>query len=143
MEEGKGTGNAKKDEAVRLGEAMVQKRKSQIATPVATPQLRLSGAGNKSPRSSKRDSGFEGLAAQGEEKVSVAESALARAFRLLADVFDEDKPSSAAAKRDALQRYREMIDVQESNLKGAKEEKATRLVAEHRQVAFDFEAMLS
>ncbi len=133
--------DAKKEEAKRLGAAMANKRNSQVAaTPAPSPQVRLSGA--KSPRTSKRDSGFEGLAPQGEEKVSVAESALSRAFRLLADVFDEDKHSSAAAKRDALQRYREVIDVQEGNLRGAKEDKAARLVAEHRQVAADFEAML-
>ena len=143
MEERKsGASDAKKEEAKRLGQAMANKRNSQVATPVATPQVRLSGAGNKSPRTSKRDSGFEGLAAQGLEKVAVAESALSRAFRLLADVFDEDKGNSTAAKRDALQRYRDLIEVQEAILKDAQDDKAARLIAEHRQVAADFADML-
>ncbi len=140
---------AKKEEAVRLGQMMANKRNSQAPTPTPTPQSRLSGVapsgGNKSPRSSKRDSAFEGVTGQGEgaEKISVAESALSRNFRLLADLFDDDKKgATVAARRDALAKYRDLIDVQEANLKSVKEAKAAQLVAEHRQVLADFEATL-
>ncbi len=131
----------KKEEALKLGMAMAKRASvrdtSGGAAPVALTESRTSGVQQKSPRTSHRGSMFEGLAAGGSgdaEKISVAESALSRGFRLIADLFDDEKKTSVSAKRDALAKYADSIDVQESNLKGVKDPKAAKLVAEHREI---------
>jgi hypothetical protein len=133
------------EEAARFAAAMTQanKQKRLSATPQPTQQSRLSGvsSGLKSPRSSQRDSAYQGLSPQSEEdKVAVAESALSRAFRGLAELFDPDveKPAPHAAKEAALQKYRELIDTQTKLLDGM----GKVLIDEHQDVYRDFRAQL-
>jgi hypothetical protein len=157
---------AKKEEALKFGMAMA-KRTSYREAPGAPSQVVTESRGStvlqKSPRTSKRDSNFEGLNNQGtgEEKVSVAESALSRGFRLVTDLFDDEKKASISTKRDALvcilcclaflwfhlffrqSKYADQIEVQESNLKGLKDPKAAKLIAEHREILEGYNEILN
>lgn len=122
------------------------KQKRLSATPQPTPQSRLSGVvpqgkSPRSPRSSQRDSAYQGLSEQSEEdKVAVAESALSRAFRSLAELFDPDvdKPVSRSAKEAALGKYQDLIDTQTRLLDGM----GKMLLQEHKDVYNDFKEQL-
>jgi hypothetical protein len=77
---------------------------------------------------------FEGISEnQSEkEKVSMAESALSRRFRGLAELFDDDTKASKLQKLDGLEKYKDLIDEQEKLI--GQDAKGRTLIAEHRDV---------
>lgn len=137
----------KKEEANKLAQQMAKsietKRESQRASYNADrPTLTFGSNPNKSPRTSKRDSAFEGVK-EGSEALEVAERALTRQFRVLADVFASEKKSPVAQKNLELDKYGELIEAQEKLLNDCKDQtKAKKLLDEHKEMLNNFREQL-
>ena len=121
----------KKEEALRFASEMA--RVSKEKSPRGSRQM------EKSPRTSKRDSAFEGIQESQKDHV-IAERSLQRCFRDVVSLFDPDEKHTRVRKEESLQKYKEMIENQEKALHG--DEKGEKILKEHREILDGFQQQL-